>query len=187
VYTGSSAYLPTTEEAKRFALAGAGVLLVVRIIAAVIVASLVAGLFPSFTKLVVDKAIARSPRRFILLALLGFGVIVAAPVLILILLLSFVGMGVALVLGLSYLILLILGYAFAGIFAGAALVRGLLKREGTGWRSAFIGMFVLYLIGSIPGVGGLVVTVLVAAATGTIVSVAYQFAFNRNEDNDLAL
>ncbi len=182
IYTGSSSYLPTTEEAKRFAIAGAGVLLVVRVIAAVIAAGLFAGLFPAFTVQVVDRALSRSPRRFILLALLGFAVVIATPVLILLLLLSFVGMALGVLLILLYALLIILGYLYAGVLAGAALSRGLLKRPGTSWRAAVVGVAVLYLVGAIPALGPAVVLVLTAAAIGTIVSIAYRFAFAKEPD-----
>lgn len=182
VYTGSSSYLPTSEEAQRFAIAGAGVLLVVRIIAAVIAAGLIAGLFPVFNAQVIDRTLARSPRRFILLTLLGFAVAVATPVLIILLIVSFVGMGVAVILGLLYVLLLILGYLYAGILAGAALSRGLLKRPGTSWRAAVLGTAALYLIGSIPALGPAITLVLATAAMGSILTIAYRFAFAREAD-----
>ncbi len=72
-YIGSSSYLPTNEEAKRFAIAGAGVLFVVKVLAALITAGLVAGLFPAFSNAIADAALSHSLRRFVLLALLGFG------------------------------------------------------------------------------------------------------------------
>lgn len=184
-YTGSASYLPTNEEAKTFALAGAGVFFIVRVIAAVIAAGLLAGLFPVFTRQIVDRTLTRSPRRFVLHALLGFAAAVAAPVLILILMLSFVGLAVAFMLGLAYLLLLMLGFLYAGILAGAALMRGLLKRQHVSWRAAVLGMLVLYLIGVIPGFGALVVLILMAAAMGSILSITYSFAFSRNDDIDL--
>ncbi|MEK7099840.1 MAG: polymer-forming cytoskeletal protein [Patescibacteria group bacterium] len=184
-YTGASTYLPTTEEAKRFAIAGAGVFLVVKVIAAMIAAGLLAGLFPQFTMRVVDRTLARSPRKFVLLALLGFAAVVATPFLILLLALSFVGLAVAVVLALLYVLLLILGYLCAGIIAGAALARGVFKRPGVTWRGAVIGTIVLYLIGLIPTIGPLVTLVLAATAMGAILVILYRFAFVHIEDTDL--
>lgn len=185
-YTGASSYLPTVEQAKTFALAGASVLFIVHIIAVLIAAGLLAGLFPVFSQRVADKALSRTPGRFALLALLGFGVAFAAPVLILILLVSFVGMGVALILGAAYVLLLMLGYLYAGILAGAALARGLVKRTKVTWKFALLGMLVLYLIGVIPVIGDLVTFVLFLVATGAIVSIAYQFAFGKDtEESEL--
>lgn len=186
-YTGASSYLPTVEQAKTFALAGASVLFITRIIAVLIAAGLLAGLFPVFSQRVADKALARTSGRFALLALLGFGVAFAAPVLILILLVSFVGAGLALLLGTAYVFLLMLGYLYAGILAGAALSRGLMKRTQVTWKFALFGMLVLYLIGVIPVIGGLVTFVLFLVATGAIVSITFQFAFGKSSIEPIEL
>jgi hypothetical protein len=184
-YTGASSYLPTVEQAKTFALAGASVFFVVRILAVLIAAALLAGLFPAFTQQVADKALARTPGRFAILALLGFAVVFAAPVFIFILLVSFVGMGVAFLLAAGYALLLMLGYLYAGIIAGAALGRGLLKRERVTWKIALLGMLALYLIGTVPVVGGLITFILFLAATGSIVAIANRFAFGRFSEDDV--
>lgn len=178
-YTGASSYLPTIEEAQRFAVAGASVFFVVRVLAVLIAAALLAGLFPVFSQRVADRALARTPARFALLALLGFAVVFAAPVLILFLMLSFVGAGVAMLLLVAYLLLLLLGYLYAGVLAGAALGRGLFKRPQVTWKLALLGMLVLYLIGTVPVIGGAIASILFLAATGCIVAIAYRFAFAR--------
>lgn len=178
-YIGGSSYLPTVEDAKKFAVAGASVLFVVRVIAVLIAAGLLAGLFPVFTQMVADRALAHSPSRFILLCLLGFAILVATPVLILILAISFVGLGLAFLIGAAYILLLMLGYLYAGILAGAALGRGLLKREQMTWQLALLGMFVLYLIGAVPGIGAFVGFVLATTAIGSIAAIAHRFAFRR--------
>lgn len=176
-YTGAATYLPTTEEAQRFAVAGASVFILTNLIMLAIAAALVAGLFPLFSDRVADRLLSHSPGRFVLLALLGFAVVFAAPVLILILLVSIVGAGIALPLLFAYGLLLMLGYLYAGVVAGAALGRGLLKRPRISWKLAILGMIVLYIVGKVPVLGGIVVAVLFLAATGAIVAIAYQFAF----------
>lgn len=178
-YIGGSSYLPTVEQAKTFALAGASVFFVVRILAVVIAAALLAGLFPQFTQAVADRVLSRTPGRFALLALLGFAIVFAAPVLIFLLLVSFVGMAAAFLLLAAYLLLIMLGYLYAGIVAGAALGRNLLKRPYVTWKLALLGMLVLYLVGMVPVLGGLVVFVLFLAGTGAIVAIAFRFAFAR--------
>ncbi|MDB5195616.1 MAG: hypothetical protein JWO84_800 [Parcubacteria group bacterium] len=181
-YIGSSSFLPTSQEAHTFAIAGATILFIVHLIAVLVLAGLLAGLFPLFTERVAERTlIDRSPGQFVLLALLGFAMLVATPVLILILLFSFVGIGVALVLIAAYALLVMLAYVYAGILAGAALSRGLLKRYVITWKEAVLGMFVLYVIGIIPVIGFLVKFVLMMAAGGAIVSIAYGFAFRRRE------
>ncbi|MES2668237.1 MAG: polymer-forming cytoskeletal protein [Patescibacteria group bacterium] len=184
VYTGSSSYLPTVEEARTFALAGASVFVLVRLLSVLILAGLLAGLFPVFTQRVADKALTRTPGRFALLALLGFAVVVATPVFVLLLMLSFVGMGVGALLLIAYLLLLALGYVYAGVLAGSALGRGLLKRPSVTWKIALLGMLALYLVGAVPVIGDLLVFVLFLAATGSIVAIAHRFAFGRFSADD---
>ncbi len=178
-YIGDSSYLPTIEQAKTFALAGASVLFVVKVIAVLILAGLFAGLFPVFSQRVADKALSRTPGRFALLGLLGFGMVFATPMLVLLLMVSFVGIGVAFFLGTAYILLLMLGYIYAGILAGAALSRGLMKRTQVTWKFALLGMLALYLISVVPVVGGLVSFVLFLVATGSIISILFHFAFTR--------
>jgi cytoskeletal protein CcmA (bactofilin family) len=181
-YIGSSSFLPSSEEAQTFAVAGATILFIVHLAAVLILAGLLAGLFPLFTERVVTKTLTeRSPGRFVLLALLGFGIFVATPVLILILVLSFVGIGVALLLAAIYALFVLLAYVYAGILAGAALGQRLMKRYVVTWKEAVLGMLVLYLIGTIPVIGMLVKFVLMMAAGGAIVSLAYGSAFRRTD------
>jgi len=186
-YTGASSYLPTIEQAKTFAIAGASVFLLVRILAVLIAAALLTGLFPVFAQEVADRALSRSPGRFALLVLLGFAVLFATPVFIFILLISFVGMGVAFLLLTAYLLLLMLGYLYAGVLAGAALGRGLMKREIVTWKLAILGMLVLYLVGIVPIIGGILTFILFLAATGTIVLLAHRFAFGKASEDPLAI
>lgn len=183
-YTGSFAYLPTNEEARTFALAGASILFVVQIVAALIAVGLLAGLFPAFTRALIDKALVRSPRRFVLRALLGFALLIATPVFILLLALSFVGLGVAFVLGLLYLLLLVLGYLAAGILAGALLSRLVLKKPYVSWRGAVLGMLALHLIGLLPTIGFLVTFFLSLVAMGALLLIFYRFAFARESLED---
>ncbi|MDP3402439.1 MAG: polymer-forming cytoskeletal protein [bacterium] len=182
-YTGASSYLPTVEQAQTFAIAGASVFFLVRILAVLIAAALLAGLFPVFAQAVADRALSRSPGRFALLVLLGFAVVFATPVFIFILLVSFVGIGVAFLLLALYSLLLMLGYLYAGVLAGAALGRGLMKREVVTWKLAILGMLVLYLVGTVPVVGSILTFILFLAATGTIVMLAHRFAFGRIQED----
>ncbi len=185
VYTGSSSFLPTNEEAKKFAVAGAGVFVIVRVVALMVAAGLIAGLFPVLTLALTERVIGTSPRRFVLLALLGFAVIVATPVLAVFLLVSVVGTVVAVLLVALYVLLLMLAFLYAGVFAGAALLRGLVKREQVTWRTALLGTVVLYLVGMVPVLGGLVVLILTSAALGAITGATYKAAFKGAHEDDL--
>ena len=181
-YIGSSSFLPTTQEAHTFAVAGASILFVVHLIAVLILAGLLAGLFPDLTDSIVTRALSHSTRRFTLLSLLGFALIVATPVLILILLLSFVGIAVAFLLIALYALFFMLAYVYAGVLAGAVLARALMKRSVITWKEAVIGTLVLYVIGIVPILGPLVKFILIMAAGGSIASIAYVFAFRRTQE-----
>lgn len=182
-YTGRSSYLPTVEEARTFAIAGASVFFVVRILALLIGAALLAGLFPAFSQRVADKALVRTPGRFALLALLGLAVTVAVPVLILLLLVSFVGAALAFLLAAAYALLLMLGYLYAGVLVGAALGRAFLRRSLVTWKLALLGMLALYLLGTVPVLGGALALVAFLASVGALVAILYRFAFAQ-EDAD---
>lgn len=179
-YTGKS-YLPTTGEARTFALAGAGIFFIVRLLAALIAVGLVAGLFPHLAQSVADAALGKSIRRFALLALLGFGILIATPVLVLLLLVTFAGAGVALILLAAYALLLMLSYLFAAIIAGAALARSIAKRPLVLWRDAVLGMLALSMIALVPIFGWIAFFVLIAAAAGSIALLFFRFAFKNEE------
>lgn len=182
-YIGSSSFLPSSEQAHTFAIAGATIFFIAHLLAVLILAGLAAGLLPVFTERIAERTLsARSPSRFILLALLGFGILVATPVLIVILVFSFVGIGVALILAALYALFLLFSYIYAGVLAGTALARGALKRYVITWKEAVAGMLVLYLIGVIPVLGPVVKIVLMMAAGGAIAALSYSFIFRRSQD-----
>lgn len=187
IYTGSSAFLPTNEEAKRFAIAGAGVLLITRILAVVIAAGVVVGLFPVLAHMVVGHTIRRTPRRFVLLALLGFAAIVATPILILFLLVSFVGIALAVLLVALYVLMLLLAYLYAGLVSGAALSHALFKKDRITWRTAVLGTLALCLVGSVPVIGFIVVSVLTSASLGALMAVVYKASFGNSEETSVFL
>ncbi len=176
-YVGSSSFLPTAQEAKTFALAGLGIFFLVRLVAAMLAAGLVAGLFPAFGARIAETTIGHGVKRFILLTLLGFGIIFATPVLLLLLIASFVGIGIAALVGALYLLLLLLGYLYAAVLTGSAFMRIVMKRNDVTWKGAVLGMGILGLIGLIPVLGLALAFLLSSAALGGIVAIAYRFAF----------
>ncbi len=181
-YTGSSSFLPTNEEAKRFAIAGAGVFIIVRILTIVLATGLVAGLFPGVARDATHRVTRTSVRRTVLYALLGFAVLVATPVLIVLLLASFVGAMLALMLAALYALLCMLAYVYAGIVAGATLAHALFKKEYITWRTAVLGALTLYVVGVVPVLGFLVVAFLTTASAGALVAIAYRAAFMRGRE-----
>ncbi|MBU0750180.1 hypothetical protein KKH15_01540 [Patescibacteria group bacterium] len=184
-YTGASTYLPTIEEAKTFALAGTGVFLTVKFIAALVLTGLLAGLFPVFTEKLTQRVLRRRPGQVVLLALLGFGIFVATPVFILLLLVSFVGIGLAVLLGILYALLFVLAYVYAAVLVGALIAHFAFKRDIFTWRWALLGVLALQILDFIPYVGPIAVSVLSAAAAGTIALIAYRFAFKRLANDPL--
>ncbi len=178
-YVGSASFLPTAEEAQAFALAGVGIFLIVRLIAVVLASGLLAGLFPVFSRKVVDEVLAHSFSGFMRALVIGLAVMFLTPILVVLLLASFVGMGLAALIGLGYVFLLLLAYFFAAIVAGSALARATSKRESVLWRDGALGMLVLYIIGIVPVAGFLIGLILSAAALGAIISIAYAFAFGK--------
>lgn len=180
-YTGAASYLPSAEEAQTFALAGAGIFFLVKALAALVAAGLVVGLFPAFSRRVVERAHASAPKRLFVLALLGFALVVATPILLILLLISFVGIGLAFILGALYLLLLMLAYIYAGLLAGMYTLKLITKREQAGWKAAILGMFMLYVIGLVPVVGSLIVFVLMLISAGVLAVIAYTFAWKREE------
>jgi len=187
-YTGSYAYVPTSEEVRRYAVAGAAIFFVVRALAGVIAAGLIAGLFPAFAVAVSDRVLLGGPRRTVLLGLLGFALAVATPILLVLLFLSFVGVGVALILGSLYSLLVFLSYAFAGILVGAFLRHTLLYRfRGVRvftWKDAVLGTLVVHAIELIPKGGFAITCILAALAAGAIATLSYSYAFRADYTYD---
>lgn len=146
-----------------------------------LLAGLFAGLFPVFTERIAERTLSRSTSQFVLMVLLGFGILIATPVLILLLLLTFVGIGVGLLLIPLYLIFLLVAYVYAGILTGSLLARKILKREIITWKEGVVGMLVFYLVGIVPVVGALVQAVLFLVCLGTLISITFGFAFKREE------
>jgi cytoskeletal protein CcmA (bactofilin family) len=176
-YTGTS-YLPTSAQAHALALAAVGVFLVVKILGALILAGLIAGIFPRLTEEVAAEALDRPARTVLLTTLLGFAVVVATPVLIILLALTFVGLGLALVIGLSYLLLCVLALIYTGIVVGAALARNFAKRESVLWRDAVLGMLVICIISVVPAIGLLLIGILAAFTCGSLAKIFYAHAFS---------
>ncbi len=176
-YTGAS-FLPTSQEASAFALAGMGIFFLVRIIGALIVAGLLVGLFPAFTNKVTRQVTDEPLKHTLLMLLLGFGIIVATPVLLFFLAISFVGLGAAFIIGAIYVLLLLLAFVYAGIISGAILRNRFGNRHNpVTWKDAVLGMFVLMLISIVPMFGMLAIWILLCIAVGILGTLFYHFAF----------
>lgn len=182
-YTGAS-YLPTSEEARAIALASFGVFLFVKILGALILAGLVAGLFPTFVDTVVSRAVRGSAGKKFLTLLLGFGVFVATPICVVLLSITFVGLGLAALLTLAYLLLIPLASIYAAIVLGSFIARYVFKRATLRWSDAVVGMLALFLLWSLPLIGGLVISLTVLYMVGVLTALVYRFAFPRTTSDE---
>lgn len=181
-YTGSS-YLPTKNEVHALALAGVGIFLFVRILALLILAGLLAGLFPRLAEQVTIRA-RQSVRRVLLTTLLGFAAIVATPVLLILLSLTFVGFGIALLVLVVYILLLVLSFIYAGILLGGYIASRFWRRETIIWRDGVLGMFLLSLFMLLPIVGTLIAFILSSFAAGALLILFFHFAFPHETETE---
>lgn len=184
-YTGAS-FLPTSQEASAFALAGMGIFFLVRIIGALIVAGLLVGLFPAFTNKVTRQVTDEPFKHTLLMLLLGFGIAAATPILLFFLAISFVGLGAAFIIGTVYILLMLLAFVYAGIISGAILRNRFGNRHNpVTWKDGVLGMFVLMLISVVPVFGMLTIWILLCIAAGVLGTLFYRFAFIHRTDNHM--
>jgi len=179
-YTNAS-YLPDIGTSRALALASIGIFLLVRIIGALILAGLLAGLFPRLARAVTDRMYTRRVRSVLLTALLGFSVVVAMPVLFIMLALTFVGFGVAVLLMILYALLVVLAVLYAGILLGAVFVRYIAQRESILWHDGVLGMLAFSLIALVPIVGWIIAIFLASFSAGALLILFFQFAFAQDE------
>ena len=184
VYTQAS-YLPGADVSRTLAIASIGIFLVVRILALLILAGLLAGLFPRLADTVIDEGYERSVRHTLLTTLLGFAAFVATPILILLLAITFIGLAVATILFIAYTLLVFLALMYAGITLGGALARRFFERDGILWRDGVLGTLALSLITLVPVVGLLTVLALASFAAGALLQICFRFAFTRDEDTEM--
>lgn len=185
-YTGAS-YLPTSEQSRALLFASVGVFLFVRFLASIILAGLVAGLFPRLANDVASRAFDRRFRSVLLTTLLGFAILVATPVLLFLLALTFVGLGIAFLIAAAYVLLGLLAFVFSGIVVGNFIARKLLKRSSTLWHDGAIGMLVLSVFGLIPYLGTFVSFVIMMFAEGALAVLFFQTAFQKAPEEDVLL
>ncbi len=175
-YTNAS-YLPDIGTSRILALVSVGFFLFVRILGALILAGLLAGLFPRLAEAVVERAYAERARSILLTMLLGFAILVAAPILILLLAVTFVGIGLALLLFLMYVSLVLFALLYAGILLGSMFARRFAKRETVLWRDGVFGMLALSLIALVPIIGPFIVFSLAVFSAGALLLIFFNFAF----------
>ncbi|MDP1690175.1 MAG: hypothetical protein Q8L52_03170 [bacterium] len=179
-YTNAS-YLPDAGTSRMLALVSIGFFLFARILGALILAGLLAGLFPRLAEAIVERAYVTRPRSILLTMLLGFAILVATPVLIILLAFTFVGIGLALLLSVLYALLVLLSLLCAGILLGSMFARRFRKRETVLWRDGIIGMLAFSLVALVPYVGLFVVCILSLFTAGALLLIFFHFAFPHEE------
>lgn len=181
-YTEAS-YLPGAGISRTLAFASIGIFLLARVLAALFLAGLLAGLFPQFARTLVDAAYGSRMRKILLSMLLGFAAFVAVPILALLLSLTFVGLGLAMLLFILYALLLLLSLVYAGILVGGLFARRFLGRREIRWSDGVLGTLALSLAALIPVAGLLLVLFLASFAAGVLLLSFFKFAFVRDEDD----
>jgi hypothetical protein len=173
----NAAYLPNPHTSQALTFVSIGVFLLVRILGALILAGLLAGLFPKLAEAITERVYVGRARGVLLTLLLGFAAFVATPVLLLVLLLTFVGIGVALLLFVAYALLAVLAFVYSGILLGSVLARQVSDRAEVLWRDGVIGMLALSLLALIPFVGLFIVFFVSMFSAGALLLLFFSFAF----------
>jgi hypothetical protein len=127
-----------------------------------------------------ERVYTERPRSILLTTLLGFAILVATPVLILILALTFVGIGLSAILFLLYALLGMLSVLYVGIVLGGLFARRFLKRETVRWLDGMLGMFGLSIVMFIP-FGAFLAFLLMMFTAGALLQTFFAFAFPKEE------
>lgn len=175
-YTNAS-YLPDIGTSRILALISIGFFLFVRILGALILAGLLAGLFPKLAEAVIKRAVIVRPHRILLTILLGFAVFIVTPVFFILLSLTFVGLGLALMFIIIYVFIMFLSFIYAGILLGGLFVRHFVHRDSVLWHDGVLGMLALSLITLIPYIGFPIVLLFATFSAGAILLIFFNFAF----------
>jgi len=179
-YTNAS-YLPDAGTSRVLATISIGFFLLVRILGALILAGLIAGLFPRLAEAIVDRATSMRPSRVLLTMLLGFAFFIVTPVLFLLLMLTFVGIGLALLAIIVYALIMLLSLIYAGILLGSFLARRYAHRTTVLWHDGVLGMLALSVVTLVPYIGVTVVFLLTMFSAGALILTSFNFAFLQEE------
>jgi hypothetical protein len=180
-YTSAS-YLPDAGTSRILSFMSIGFFLFVRILGALILTGLLAGLFPRLAEVVTNRAYTSRPSKILLTILLGFAVFVVTPVLFLMLALTFVGIGLALLLLISYSFIVFLSLAYAGILLGSIFSSRYMNRKTVLWHDGVFGMLALSLIALVPYIGVFIVLLLTMFTSGALLLIFFNFAFPHEEN-----
>jgi cytoskeletal protein CcmA (bactofilin family) len=178
-YTSAS-YLPDMGTSRVISGVSVVLFILVRILGALILAGLFAGLFPKIGEMIVERVHTERSRSHLLTTLLGFAALVATPVLIIVLALTFVGLGLAALLFLLYALLGMISVLYAGILLGGLFARRFRNRENICWHDGILGMLTLLLIMFVP-LGVFLAFLLMMFTSGALLQMLFSFAFPKEE------
>ena len=173
----NASYLPDAGTSRLLAVVSIGFFLFARILGALILAGLLAGLFPRLAEAIVERAVTSRPSKILLTILLGFAAFVVTPVLFLLLALTFVGFGLALLLFVSYIFVVLFAIIYAGILLGGLFARRYMHRDSVLWHDGVLGMLALSLIALVPYVGIFIAALFTTFSAGALLLVFFHFAF----------
>jgi hypothetical protein len=108
---------------------------------------------------------------------IGFAVLVATPLGLLIIAITMIGAKIAFLFGLLYVLFLFLGSSFAGIFLGTWVVKMLKKEQNIpmDWITILIGVSLLTLIAWIPFIGWFIKLALIIVGLGSLCKLFIHF------------
>lgn len=179
-YTSAS-YLPDAGTSRILAVISIGFFLFVRILGALILAGLLAGLFPRLAEAIVERAVTSRPSKILLTILLGFAAFVVTPVLFLLLALTFVGFGLALLLFVSYIFVVLFAIIYAGILLGGLFARRYMHRDSVLWHDGVLGMLALSFLALVPYIGPFIILFFTTFSAGALLLIFFHFAFPHEE------
>jgi len=135
----------------------------------VVLAALLAAAFPAEVRRVGSQL--RAHPGLSLFA--GFVALICVPAAALILMITIIGLPIALVVLLLYGVLLLVGYAAAGVMLGDAALQRFRAQDAAHWGyrigAAVLAMLTLALIAKVPVLGGFVVLAAILFGMGAIV------------------
>ncbi|WP_232686955.1 bactofilin family protein [Halobacterium zhouii] len=132
------------------------------------------------TSATVARETANSPVRT---AVLGILVLVGVPLLVVVLLLTVVGIPIAFVVAFLYALLLWLAFVW-GQYAIGAWLLGLADTDSR-WLALIVGVLVVFLLGLVPILGGIVSFVVLLFGLGGVGVAVYRAGRRRREDDTL--
>jgi hypothetical protein len=121
----------------------------------------------------ISSKVQRSPGKS---TVVGFVCLIVTPVFAVLLLITGLGFVLGIITLLVYVLLILFAKVYAGIVFGGILDKYLFKKEkGLDWKSVFIGVVLLSLIGLIPVIGWIISFVIFLASLGALLQVKYQY------------